>query len=59
MVKKMFVGMSTSYWHGWLLMNLSKNSLGGSMGNNPMCLYKMKYVNKVQELCGKIEIGEG
>ena len=29
------------------------------MGNSPMCPYKMRYVNKVQELCGKIEIGEG
>ena len=29
------------------------------MGNNSMCPYKMKYVNKVQKLCGKIEICEG
>jgi hypothetical protein len=41
------------------MMYLSKNSLGGSTGNNPMCPYKIQYVNKVQELRGKIEIGEG
>ena len=53
------VGMSKSYWHGWLLMHLSKNALGESMGHNPMCPYNMVYVNEVQGLGGKVNKGKG